>query len=184
METKKSDKIKSLSTRFRFIHKSSKCLLRTTGVTLPEWGFKQGEVTCKKVPLKDEDLEDTAAMWNIELHINPQLPAGGIADYHSSFFRNFIDVNIGMWTSNNALTPDPDKEPGQLESKPWHWPFMTRGLRMCGWGDNEIKYYLIGNPLIWWGTTAALIVLSFVLVLYTIRRSRGSIDFSPGNFVD
>lgn len=105
---------------------------------------------------------------------------GGKGYYQQSFFRNFIDVNVGMWTSNNALTPDPDKEPGQLESKPWHWPFMTRGLRMCGWGDYEIKYYLIGNPLIWWGTTLAMVLLAFSLVMYTIREKRGIKDFDTG----
>ena len=108
------------------------------------------------------------------------VPPGGKGQYRQSFLRNFIDVNVGMWTSNNALTPDPDKEPGQLESKPYHWPFMLRGLRMCGWGDYEIKYYLIGNPLIWWGTTATLVLLSAALVIYMIRSRRGHKDFTTG----
>ena len=86
-----------------------------------------------------------------------------------------------MWTSNNALTPNPDKEPGQLESQPWHWPFMTRGLRMCAWGDYDIKYYLIGNPLIWWGSTVSMILLVITLTVYTIREKRGLKDFKKGN---
>ncbi|KAJ3332440.1 Protein O-mannosyltransferase 2, partial [Kappamyces sp. JEL0680] len=174
-EVGKGDRFRSLTTRFQLYHVVTGCLLKTTSVTLPEWGFKQGEVVCEKKP----DKTSTSGMWNIELHINPRLPAGGKGDYKISFLRNFVDLNIQMWTSNNALTPDPDKEPGQLESQPYHWPFMLRGLRMCGWGDHEIKYYLIGNPLIWWGTTAAMVVLAGSVLIYTIRAARGSVDFLP-----
>jgi dolichyl-phosphate-mannose--protein O-mannosyl transferase len=50
---------------------------------------------------------------------------------------------------------------------------------MCGWGDSEIKYYLIGNPLIWWGSTAGMIVLLVSVGVYTVRRARGAKDFLP-----
>jgi dolichyl-phosphate-mannose-protein mannosyltransferase len=35
--------------------------------TLPEWGFKQGEVTCTK-----STENPRALLWNIELHVNPK----------------------------------------------------------------------------------------------------------------
>jgi dolichyl-phosphate-mannose-protein mannosyltransferase len=149
-------------------------LLRADGTHLPEWGFKQGEVVCQKKP----DFSSLSNMWNIELHVNPKLPVVGKNVYKSSFFRDFIELNVAMWGSNNALTPDPDKEPSQLESKPYHWPLMVRGLRMCGWSDSDVKYYLLGNPFIWWGTTAALIGLSLTCIVAYIRRARGHNDFS------
>jgi hypothetical protein len=34
---------------------------------------------------------------------------GGRKAYRSSFIRDFMDLNVAMWTSNNALTPDPDR---------------------------------------------------------------------------
>ena len=64
-----------------------------------------------------------------------------------------------MWTSNNALVPDLNKEPDNLTSDPIEWPLLSKGLRMCGWGDKEIKVYLMGNPLIWWGAIAGLLLL-------------------------
>ncbi len=108
------------------------------------------------------------------------MPPGGKGVYTQSFLRNFIDVNVGMWTSNNALTPDPDKQPSQLESQPWHWPLMIRGLRMCGWDNYDVKYYLIGNPLIWWGSTISMIALVITLIIYSIRTKRGCKDFKIG----
>ena len=84
-----------------------------------------------------------------------------------------------MMTSNNALIPDPDKE-DILASNPSDWPFLYVGLRMCGWGDNQTKYYLLGTPIIWWAGSISLIVSIFVLVVYLMRQQRKYKDFEPG----
>ena len=81
-----------------------------------------------------------------------------------------------MMTSNNALIPDPDKE-DILASKPFDWPFMHLGLRMCGWGDQQIKFYLLGNPVVWWGGTISLIVFVVTAGIYVLRRQRKYTDF-------
>jgi dolichyl-phosphate-mannose-protein mannosyltransferase len=91
--------------------------------------------------------------------------------------RDFIHLNVAMMMSNNALTPDPEKEPDQLTSKPLQWPLASVGLRMCGWGDNEHKVYLLGNPVVWWSGTAALIIICMIWAVYTLRRHRGIFDW-------
>lgn len=94
-------------------------------------------------------------------------------------------------TSNNALVPDPDKE-DILASKPFDWPFLhceyppiffselpdrsEVGLRMCGWGDNQTKYYLMGTPLIWWASATSLVVCFAVLGVYLFRQQRKYAD--------
>ena len=80
-----------------------------------------------------------------------------------------------MMTSNNALIPDPDKE-DILASKPFDWPFLNLGLRMCGWGDTQLKYYLMGTPVIWWGSTISLGVALLALGAYWLRAQRKYID--------
>ena len=111
------------------------------------------------------------------------VPPGNSKTYGSYFIRDFIDINIGMWTTNNALTPDLDKEPAPLTSMPYHWPFMLRTLRMCGWGDNEIKFFLVGNPTIWWSSTASLVLLTLSFIIYSIRRQRGISDFKTWGII-
>ena len=109
------------------------------------------------------------------------MPPGGKQDYPSSFIHDFIDVNVAMWASNNALTPDGDKQ-DDLVSYPYQWPLVLVGLRMCGWDDYSIKYFLIGNPIVWWGSTASLILLTGLILIYAIRYRRGHQDFmSAGN---
>ena len=81
-------------------------------------------------------------------------------------------------TSNNALIPDPDKE-DILASKPLDWPFLYVGLRMCGWGDNQTKYYLLGTPIVWWGGTISLFVSFLFLGVYLLRQQRKYVDMEP-----
>ena len=82
-------------------------------------------------------------------------------------------------TSNNALIPDPDKE-DILASKPLDWPFLHLGLRMCGWGDHQTKFYLLGTPIIWWGGAVSLFLSLAVLGAYLLRWQRKYKDFEPG----
>ena len=88
-----------------------------------------------------------------------------------------------MMTSNNALIPDPDKE-DILASKPLDWPFLYLGLRMCGWGDNQIKYYLLGTPIIWWAGSISLIISLVVLAVYLLRQQRKYKDFEAGQCIE
>lgn len=81
-----------------------------------------------------------------------------------------------MMTSNNALVPDPDKQ-DDLASKFWQWPILNVGLRMCSWDDNTVKYFLLGNPLVYWGSTASLGVILLITVVYLLRWQRGYVDF-------
>ena len=84
-----------------------------------------------------------------------------------------------MMTSNNALVPDPDKQ-DDLASAPWQWPLLNVGLRMCGWDDHIVKYFLLGNPLVYWGSTVSLGIF-FLLVAYNlIRWQRGYDELSQG----
>lgn len=60
------DHVKTLTTRFRLRHVNLKCLLRSHNVHLPQWGFKQSEVTCDK-----QNRTDNNNIWNVEEQWNP-----------------------------------------------------------------------------------------------------------------
>lgn len=77
-----------------------------------------------------------------------------------------------MMTSNNALVPDPDKQ-DDLASQFWQWPILHVGLRMCGWDDHIVKYFLLGNPLVYWGSTLSLGALGLLVAWYLVRWQRG-----------
>ena len=109
------------------------------------------------------------------------VPPGEAKLYSSPFLKDFWHLNVAMMTSNNALIPDPDKE-DILASSPTDWPWLHLGLRMCGWGDTQTKYYLLGNPIVWWSSTASLGVIVLVIIGYLIRMQRRYVDWSPGEW--
>ena len=58
-------KIHSLTTKFQLKHQVMGCYLTASTASLPEWGFKQGEVYCD--PKKSTNPR---SIWNIESHVN------------------------------------------------------------------------------------------------------------------
>ncbi|PHH69025.1 hypothetical protein CDD80_7062 [Ophiocordyceps camponoti-rufipedis] len=161
-------KIRTLTTGFRLKHEVMGCYLRAGNKNLPQWGFRQIEVTCTK----DNNPRDTYTHWNVEAHVNEKLPPGDPGVYKSPFFHDFVHLNVAMMTSNNALVPDPDKQ-DDLASQWWQWPFLHVGLRMCGWDDNIVKYFLLGNPFVYWATTAGLAMTGMVVMWYLLLWQRG-----------
>ncbi|KAH7320913.1 Dolichyl-phosphate-mannose-protein mannosyltransferase-domain-containing protein [Stachybotrys elegans] len=169
-------RIRTLTTAFRLKHEALGCYLRAGNKNLPQWGFKQIEVTCTK----ENNPRDSYTHWNVEAHWNDKLPASDPGVYKSPFFHDFVHLNVAMMTSNNALVPDPDKQ-DDLASQWWQWPILHVGLRMCSWDDKVVKYFLLGNPLVYWGSTASLGVVALVIAFYLVRWQRGFDDLTPSD---
>lgn len=217
-KAKNFNRVHSLTTRIRFKHQNLGCYLVASNKVLPQWGFKQVEVSCTK----ENNKKDEHTYWNVESHWNERrecgtresalgrgsgeshhlaetmsssessalksqanlalhcrtVPPGEVKLYRSPFFRDFWHLNIAMMTSNNALVPDPDKE-DIIASKPGDWPFLHLGMRMCGWGDQQAKYYLLGHPIVWWTSSLSLPVFVLALLWYLARFQRKFNDLTP-----
>ncbi|CAG8803589.1 15713_t:CDS:2, partial [Gigaspora rosea] len=106
-------------------------------------------------------------------------PPGGSSHYRTLFLHDFWHLNVTMYTSNNALIPDPDKE-DILASHPLQWPLLQVGIRICSWDDKAVKYYLLENSIIWWSDIASLVIFDFLFVWHLIRRQQQFHDFSQG----
>ena len=76
---------------------------------------------------------------------NPALP--------SNIFQKFIELNTEMYKANQRLTT-----PHSYSSQWYTWPLMTRPIFY--WVKENARIYLIGNPIIWWVSTAAMLWLA------------------------
>lgn len=110
------------------------------------------------------------------------MPPGESSKYRSNFWDDFTDCNVGMYKTNNALVPDIELEPGALTSSAIEWFFMQRGIRMCSWADDRIKFYMLGNPAVWWTGSAAIIVTGILLLAYTLIKQRKATEFLPAHY--
>lgn len=58
--------LRSLTTKFRLQHVQTGCYLKSRNNALPDWGFKQGEVSCDYTP----EIGAKYLVWNVETHVN------------------------------------------------------------------------------------------------------------------
>lgn len=168
-DSENPNEIHPINTNFRLRHKVLGCYLATSGYSYPAWGFQQGEVMCKYSYLK----KDKTTWWNVEAHINDQLPIpeSPYVPPKPKFWKEFLLLNYGMMASNNALVPDPDKF-DKLASLWWEWPILHTGLRMCSWGANNARYFLLGNPAVNWISTFCVAIFVIYTFVVAIRWQR------------
>ena len=55
---------------------------------------------------------------------------------------------------------------------------MNSGLRMCGWGADDVKYFMIGHPLITWFSTGSLLIVSLYLIVVLCMWQRQSLKLN------
>lgn len=167
--TEDKNRIHPLTTSFRIKNRQLGCYLAQTGNHLPEWGFRQNEIACVKNPFK----RDKRTWWNIETHENSILPPKpeGFVYPKTNFFKDFIHLNLAMMSTNNALVPEADKH-DTLASSAWEWPTLHTGLRICGWGDDSVRYYLLGSPYSTWPSTVAIFAIMITVGVLFLRWIR------------
>jgi dolichyl-phosphate-mannose--protein O-mannosyl transferase len=73
-----------------------------------------------------------------------------------NIFQKFNELNLQMYKSNATLTAT------HPYSSQWYtWPFMIRPIYY--WNDSgdgqQSRIYFLGNPVIWWASTVAMLYL-------------------------
>ena len=77
-----------------------------------------------------------------------------------------------MWHTNNALTKGEEVESSPLTSEPLQWPFLRSGIRMTSFEDHVTKFYMLGNPIVWWLGACSVIGIVVVICLGILIRAR------------
>lgn len=127
-EGKLGEPIHAMETTFRLTHQLLGCHLNTAGKLLPDWGFKQNEITCSR------EAKRSNAMWAFETNEHPliDLSKAELVSYPKlGFWGKFVELNVRMWKSNAGLSAD-----HPFASRPWTWVWLSRGLGF--WNGNHI----------------------------------------------
>jgi dolichyl-phosphate-mannose-protein mannosyltransferase len=158
--------LRTIETKFKLIHLMTGCVLFSHKVKLPDWGFEQQEVTCANGATLPNSI------WYIEQNEHPKLgPDAERVNYAKpGFLGKFWELQKVMWHTNAGLV-----ESHAWDSRPPSWPILQRGINF--WGKDHRQIYLIGNPVIWWSSTVAILIYIAFKGLAIVRWQRGFQDY-------
>jgi dolichyl-phosphate-mannose-protein mannosyltransferase len=91
------------------------------------------------------------------------------------FLGKFLELNKVMWETNAGLV-----ESHPYDSRPSSWPLLKRGISF--WGKEQKHIYLVGNPVTWFMSTAAIVIYIAIRGLLFLRDKRGYNDDFNGKF--
>ncbi|KAJ2330494.1 Protein O-mannosyltransferase 2 [Coemansia sp. RSA 2673] len=80
-----------------------------------------------------------------------------------------------MHQLNSMLVGDSDLF-SPVESSPLSWPFLTQPMPLVAWSEDQLKYMLIGNPVLWWTSALVCIFIHPHCVIKSLVVSRRSHD--------
>ncbi|KAI8376981.1 glycosyltransferase family 39 protein, partial [Blakeslea trispora] len=146
---------------FKLVSITQNCALFSRQHTLPDWGYSQQEVTC----MQDAKLPKTT--WMVENVETDLLPEGSeLVEYQpKNFFGKFLELNKVMWQVNKELPST-----HSYASRPKEWPFLKRGISF--WTKGALKLYLLGNPLVYWVSSASVLIYAFLKLLFVFLKKR------------
>jgi len=164
-------RVRTIQTKFKLVHVMTGCSLFSHKVKLPDWGFEQQEVTCARQGTLPNSI------WYIESNDHPQLKqdAEKVNYRNPGFLGKFWELQRVMWTTNAGLV-----ESHAWDSRPPSWPVLRRGINF--WGKDHRQIYLIGNPLIWLSSTAAIGLYVLFKALAVLRWQRNYNDYQNVQF--
>ncbi|KAF9954767.1 hypothetical protein BGZ72_004313 [Mortierella alpina] len=141
---------------FRLFNEKLNCYLLSHKV------FRAPLSSYQEVGCVQGNRQTANTVFIVDRNVNPHLPE--FTPSHSyrplSFFRKFLEVNKVMWWSHHDLSSPIHADyhySGNKgdQSHPGSWPFLRRGINYYSSKETNNYIYLIGNPLVWWATSAA-----------------------------
>ena len=166
----KEDVLKTITTNFRLRAKGTNLYLTYTEEKYPKWGFSQGEVVFS-------DKRNRSSLWSIA--DNSFSGDNGNPKYIMkksifNIFRFIGELNVQMYKVNGSFEQEEDEKPPLIVSYPYEWFILRRGLRMVGWKNDRYKFYMFGNPFLWYLSGISVLMAPLIL-LYKIQtlRKRG-----------
>ncbi|CAO3703477.1 unnamed protein product [Rhizopus stolonifer] len=165
VEIEQGDQLEARKSKFRLYHPNQLCRLYSNMERLPEWGFRQQEVSCIFEGKKPR------TMWMIDEHANNLLPhtTPMVQEHRPGFFEKFLYLQHKMWSVNQALT-----ETHPYESRPSAWPVLLSGISF--WTGPHSQIFLLGHPLVYWISTVAVFNFLILAAFFSLRDKRGFRD--------
>lgn len=178
------DTWQTIQSQVRLIHVNTSTALRITGKQLPEWGFHQLEVTADRL------INQRDTVWNVEEHryTTNQGKEGHIAEVEDADLLPLEPTQLSFWAKLWELQTKMmlSKQDTELEHKysstPTEWPFMARNIAYWMSPASNAQIHLLGNVVVWYASTIAVLCYLTLAVFYFLRRQRAILDTTEGEW--
>lgn len=176
---------KTILSEVRLIHVNTSAILKLSGASLPDWGYRQLEVVGDKVYKGYQPN----AMWNVEEHrygrsheqkereLELNSPTHIDISCNLSFFARFVELQWRM------LSVKAEESEHKYSSSPVDWITMDTNIVYWLHPANNAQIHLIGNFVTWTMANIALAVYVVLFLGYLLRRRRKVHDIPEGSWV-
>ncbi|XP_071400554.1 LOW QUALITY PROTEIN: protein O-mannosyl-transferase 1 [Centroberyx affinis] len=169
---------KTILSEVRLVHVNTSAVLKLSGVSLPDWGFRQLEVVADKVSKGHQ----SSLSWTVEEHRygTSQEQKEREAELHSPTHID-IDRNISFWAKFlelqwKMLTVKQEESEHKYSSSPLEWITMETNIAYWLHPSTNAQIHLIGNPVSWGVANLSLSAYQLLALVYLLRRRRGIKD--------
>ncbi|XP_053328378.1 protein O-mannosyl-transferase 1 [Spea bombifrons] len=173
-----TDTWKTILSEVKLVHVNTSAVLKLSGATLPEWGFRQLEVVGEKVSKNYHQ----SLVWNVEEHRygRSQEQAEREQELHSpaqmdvarnlSFMARFWELQWKMLTMRTETAEH------KYSSLPVDWISLDSSIAYWLHPKTTAQIQLLGNPVIWYSANAGALLYSVLFLFYFLRRRRAIYD--------
>ncbi|XP_015609966.1 protein O-mannosyltransferase 1 [Cephus cinctus] len=170
----------AIQSQVRLIHVNTEYALKFSGRQLSDWGFNQHEVVADRL------IEQANAVWNVEEHrytksddqkqrerelINAEMIP--LQATTLNFWDKFVELQMKMFFGGQE-----SQNSHMYSSGPLEWPLMARGIAYWVSSHSNAQVHLLGNIVIWYSGTVAVLLYLSLLIFYLMRRRRMCFDIS------
>ncbi|XP_062361865.1 protein O-mannosyl-transferase 1 isoform X3 [Cinclus cinclus] len=177
-----TDVWKTILSEVRFIHVNTSAVLKLSGASLPEWGYRQLEVVGEKLSKGYHQ----SMVWNVEEHrygksqeqkereVELHSPTQMDISKNLSFMAKFTELQWKILTLKNEDTEH------KYSSSALDWITMDTNIAYWLHPTSGAQIHLLGNVATWASANAAALVYLCLSLWYLLRRRRKIYDIPEG----
>ncbi|XP_028918289.1 protein O-mannosyl-transferase 1 isoform X2 [Ornithorhynchus anatinus] len=173
-----TDVWKTILSEVRFVHVNTSAILKLSGASLPDWGYRQLEIIGEKL---SRGYHQSMA-WNVEEHrygksqeqkereLELHLPTQIDISKNLSFMARFSELQWKMLTLKGENTEH------KYSSSPLEWITLDTNIAYWLHPTTSAQIHLLGNPLTWSSANVATLTYMLLFLWYLVRRRRNICD--------
>uniref|UniRef100_A0A6J0TU87 dolichyl-phosphate-mannose--protein mannosyltransferase n=1 Tax=Pogona vitticeps TaxID=103695 RepID=A0A6J0TU87_9SAUR len=172
---------KTILSEVRFVHVNTSAVLKLSGLSLPEWGYRQLEIVGEKISKGYHQ----SMLWNVEEHrygksqeqkereVELHSPTQISISQNLSFLAKFTELQWKILTLKNEDTEH------KYSSSPLDWITLDTNIAYWFHASSGAQIHLLGNVVTWTSANVATAVYVALFLWYLVRRRRHLHDIPP-----